>query len=408
MTVSNHKLRKTAFWILSLGMSYYVALLPFQPPWLPASAGMMVAGIGWLISLTSNPRQLTINWPAAWVYLCLVLLYLSGLPTLDVPEYRQIMNTQVPFLFWGLPFVVYDEDFLRYSKTYLPNIFLASSIFSALVFIVYFIAIEISDPSIEYSKRSPYFFLPVHYLSLYYNVAIVLLLRQPCFIKKSFKIAAISVLIAAVILLASRIQWVVLLFILIIHFLSSKKFKTKKVLMYFMLLSVCVTLLYVFVPEVHRRMHETLDEVRSLKEVKNGKQTNHRKFIWKEALQLLSEVPITGYKPGLADKLLMERLSACDEKFWDGEKVYYLRDGFYNYHNQFLQSLAERGVGVVFLFLALLLPVFYGRNWLCTMMVLVIAFAMLTESILQRQAGVFLVATFLPMIVTLSTVRKKT
>lgn len=402
MIEANHKLTNTAFWILVIGCTYYFAVLPFQFTFLPASAGMIVAGIGWLINLVSNHKKLIINKYAALVYLSLALFYLTGLPAVKIDEYRQIMNAQIPLLFWGLPFVIYNKEFLQYSKKYLLKIFFVSAVFSALIFIVNFFKIELLSPSLEYSKRSPYYFLPVHYLGLYYNMAIVVLLWHVNLNNKIFRITAVSVLIFAIILLASRIQWIILFSVIIIRFLSANKISSGKIAFYFLALSISAVLLYGFVPEVKRRAHETLDELRSLNHVKNGKQTNHRKFIWKEAFALLKDIPFYGYRPGLADKLLMERLSTCEEKFWDGEKVYYLRDGFYNYHNQFLQAIAERGIGAIFLFLALLLPIIYGKNWLSNMAVFVICLSMLTESILQRQAGVFLVATFLPMVVAIS------
>lgn len=384
--------------LLAAGLLYYAVLLPFQPTFLPASAGIIIAGIGWLHMLISDRKRVTINKISLSVYSSLVLYYLSGVSLSEHSAYLEILRVQIPLLFWGLPFVIYYKDFKEKFFDIFLRFFVVSSALSALIFIGYFLWLELQDISMEYSKRSPYYFLPVHYLGMYFNSAVVFVLWGNLFSNIRFKILMFSVLSIAIIILSSRMQWLIY-FILTSTFLIcmilQKKIHLK---IQFILLLLMPLFIFFQIPEVKRRLMETKDEIRSLKTKVNDKQTNHRKFIWRESLAIIREAPVFGFKPGLADQLLMKRLSSVDEKFWDGKQVYYLRDGNYNYHNQFLQGTAERGAGVLALIGALLITFLSSRSLAARLCVIVIFFSMLTESILQRQSGVFFVATFLPFL----------
>lgn len=388
--------------IIASGIVYYFVLLPFQPTFLPPSLGMMVTGIGWIYALLFDFTKVVINKKALLVYILFTLYYLLGFSSIDDPKYLEVIRVQIPLLFWGLPFVIYYPEFRAEMFPVLIRCFILSSALSALIFISYFIWIELNAVSIEYSKRSPYHFLPVHYLGMYFNGAIVLLLWGNFFQNKQHKFALFIVLSIAVIMLSSRMQWLIYFVLLItfaIYALFQKKISLKPPLLFIFSISLIA---FSQIPEVKRRILETSDEFKSFSTKVNDKQTNHRKFIWRESLPVIKEVPIFGYKPGKADQLLMKRLAGLDEKFWDGEQVYYLRDGYYNYHNQFLQALAERGIGVLFLLGGLFFTFFSSDSLMKRLFVLVVFLSMLTESILQRQAGVFFVASFLPFLVALS------
>lgn len=379
-------------------MVYYTVLLPCQPTFLPSSIGMMIAGIGWLYMLLFDFKNVVFNKKSFIVFLFLAMYFLSGISSIDDPRYKEIMRIQIPFLFWGLPFVFYYPDFKEKILPFLIRCFVLSSTLSALIFIFFFIWIELNDISIEYSKRSPYFFLPVHYLGMYYNGSLVFLIWGNIFENKKYSMTIFIVLSTAIILLASRMQWLIY-FVLLIAF-TTNAFIQKKITFkpkIFLLFLISLFLFYQ-IPEVKRRVLETSDEYKSLSTVKNNKQTNHRKFIWNESLSVIKETPLFGFKPGVADQLLMQRLSLIDEKFWDGTQVYYLRDGNYNFHNQFLQAIAERGIGMLGLIGMLLFTFFSSHLTMTRLFVAVVFLSMLTESILQRQSGVFFVAFFMPFL----------
>lgn len=397
---------KLSFWLISVGVLYYFALIPIQPIFLPASAGMMIAGIGWLLMLMFHFKNATVNRHSMVVLLLFILYYVFGLTTSDDPDYREIMRIQIPLLLWSLPFVVYYPEFRQTIVPLIVRVFVVSALVSAIIFIAYYLLIELRNTPVEYSKRSPYYFLPVHYLSMYYNVALALLLWGNVVRKNHLLIATISVLSIAILMLSARMQWLIYFLLISLYFITAFYTKKKTYRPYFLLLLIGLAVLLFQIPEVKRRMYETYDEFRSIKTKKNEKQTNHRIFIWREAIALLKSAPLSGYKPGIADRLLMERLSELDDEFWDGEKVYMLKDGHYNYHNQFLQGAAERGLGIIGLIGALLFVFFNASYGPAKYTVLVLSLSMLTESVLQRQAGVFLAASFIPLMVALNTTKK--
>ncbi|MFN3952170.1 MAG: O-antigen ligase family protein [Thermaurantimonas sp.] len=393
---------KMGYLITAVGVVYYTILLPFQPTFLPASIGMMFAGIGWIYMLFFDFKNTVFNKKSFLVVVLMALYFLSGISYIDDPMYREVMSVQIPLLFWGLPFVIHYQAFREKILPILLKYFILSSVLSALIFILFFLWTELKDVSIEYSKRSPYYFLPVHYLGMYFNGALVFLLWGSFFKKKNHIYSIFIILSIAVILLSSRMQWFIYLMLLIAFFTHAffqKKipFNPKAVLLFLITL-----LVFSQIPEVKRRILETSDEFRSMNTKVNDKQTNHRKFIWKESLSVIKEMPAFGFKPGVADQLLMSRLSTVEEEFWDGTQVYYLRDGHYNYHNQFLQAIAERGIGVLGLIGMLLFTFFSTHSIMTRMFVFVVFLSMLTESILQRQSGVFFVAFFIPLLAAFS------
>ncbi|MFN4298396.1 MAG: O-antigen ligase family protein [Thermaurantimonas sp.] len=390
----------TSKYLIQVGLCYFTALLPFQPTFLPASLGIMIAGVGWLMMFPFHRHLITFNKHAAWVVAFLVFYYLLGIDfSLKSKQTSEILSVQIPMLFWGLPFVLYYKELENSLFKLLEKIFVVSSIFSALFFLVNFIQIEIENIPLEYSKRSPYFFLPVHYLGMYYNVALAFLLFGNTFKSRIFAIFSCSILILSIVLLSVRMQWIILTMLLSAYtFFHIKKSVTKSKFFYLAFGTIAFVVTVLFSSEVHRRIQETIDEFRSIKSKKNDKQTNHRVFIWKEAINTCRNLPITGFKPGIADSLLMAKLEHVNAEFWDGEKVYYLRDGSYNYHNQFLQALAERGIGIILLIGTLTIVMVFSSHPASNYIVLIFVFSMFTESILQRQAGVFLFSFLMPFL----------
>lgn len=402
------------FWasnyLLKIGLCYFTVLLPLQPTFLPASLGIMIAGVGWLMMFVFHRHLIAFNSYAAWVVAFFILYYLTGIDFFSKStQSAEVLSVQIPMLFWGLPFILYYKEFEETFFPLIQKIFIAASILSAIIFLVNFAYIEIQKIPLEYSKRSPFYFLPVHYLGMYYNVALAFLLFGKIYKNNILSLVSAIILISAIILLSARMQWIVLATLTIsfaLHHIKKlhhiKNLRSGRKVIFFITGSIIILITALFSSEVRRRIEETKDEFKSIKTKNNDKQTNHRVFIWKEAIHLCKSVPLAGFKPGVADSLLMSRLEHVNAEFWDGKKVYYLRDGSYNYHNQFLQAFAERGFGVLFLLGALLTTVFFSVHPATKYIVFVFLFSMLTESILQRQAGVFLVSFFLPYLALFS------
>lgn len=143
-------------------------------------------------------------------------------------------------------------------------------------------------------------------------------------------------------------------------------------------------------PETRRRATETWDEWKSFNRLETEKQTNARVYLWKHGWSVLNERPWLGHGLGDADDRLQEQLKQETALFWDGSGHYRLSDRRLNYHNTFLQTAAQMGwlglVILVFLFATLL----HSRAGFASRLLgLVCLISFSTESMLERQAGVF-------------------
>jgi O-antigen ligase len=151
------------------------------------------------------------------------------------------------------------------------------------------------------------------------------------------------------------------------------------------------------------RLRDLTDELLSFKEITNEKQTNPRKYIWAEAKTIIAKNWLWGTGTGASDDLLQLRLQSCDALFWDGTGHYTLQSHRYNYHNEFMQHFATHGLGgLLFMLLIFIWPFTIKRlrNDYLTVGFLTLCFlSFLTESMLERQAGVLFFTFFYGLLV---------
>jgi len=143
-------------------------------------------------------------------------------------------------------------------------------------------------------------------------------------------------------------------------------------------------------PETRRRAVETWDEWKSFNRLETEKQTNARVYLWKHGWAVMQERPLFGHGLGDADDRLQAQLETETALFWDGSGHYRLSDRRFNYHNTFLQTAAQMGwlglILLVCLFATLLHP---RAGFAARLLGLVCLISFSTESMLERQAGVF-------------------
>jgi len=261
----------------------------------------------------------------------------------------------------------------------------------------------------SHQKLAHWVFIPNHYFAMYVSFTILVLVHdlitQTNEPYKKLKIGALLYLSIFLVMLAVRIQFIALPLALMGLFLVVKinketKVKSLKVFAFAGVLLLAITLL---VPDSRRRVLETIDELRSVKEVVNNKQTNHRVYIWRDGVEVIKENFWTGTGTGEEDYALKEKLDLVDARFWDGKHVYYLKSGMYNYHNQFLQWFAANGIlGFIFITGAFLVGIIWSVK---TKSALSLAFLILTftsfftESMLERQAGVLFFSFFFGLLI---------
>ena len=144
------------------------------------------------------------------------------------------------------------------------------------------------------------------------------------------------------------------------------------------------------IPNTSKRINDTKNEVKSLMGT-SAKYTNPRIYLWKHAAEIIAEEPLLGYGVGDAKKALINTFKVKNIPFSGNN---------YNFHNQYLQSWAEIGIlGVILLMFMLLRPFFEkGQHPLFLIFLGLTLIGFMTESMLERQAGVVFFAFMYPLL----------
>lgn len=380
--------------ILQFGLIWFAFGLPFQPKWLPTSLGMMLAGVGWLVMLFRLKQQFRFK-PLMLIPLLLFLLYAVGaFYSHDVSRASKIISLSIPLAAFPL---LFQTKAAQQLAPQLLRFFLASSVFAAVVTLGYLLWVVVisPQPEITYRQYSPFTHIPSHYLAMYFSFAggawWLMNVREK---SPWFHFIPGSILLITSLLMNARIQFLVVLIVVIwttIVVFKQYNLTLKRKLI--VLVGMTLLLAGVFtLPENQRRLKETRDEWRNMAKVDESKQKNHRIYLWAYGVEVIKDAPLLGHGTGDANKQLQDAYQSSDAQFWDGEGLYYLRDVGYNFHNQFLQSWAANGILAILILLIILVVLIKSPHPAAKMLALVLFFSMLTESILERQAGVFFVA----------------
>ncbi|MCH8545400.1 MAG: O-antigen ligase family protein [Cryomorphaceae bacterium] len=377
--------------ILQFGLIWFAFGLPFQPKWLPTSLGMMLAGVGWLVLLFRLKPHFRLK-PLLLLPLLLFLLNVVGAYySTDVSRASKIISLSIPLAAFPL---LFQTKVAQQLAPQLLRFFLASSVFAAVVTLGYLLwTVVISpQPGITYRQFSPFTHIPSHYLAMYFSFAggawWLMSAREK---SPWFHFIPGLILLLTSLLMNARIQFLVVLIVMIWTMVFAFKHYELTLKRKLLVLLGCVLLLgSVFtLPENQRRIKETRDEWRNMAKVDESKQKNHRVYLWSYGLGVIQDAPLWGHGTGDANQQLQDAYQSSDAQFWDGEGLYYMRDVGYNYHNQYLQSWAANGILAFLILLAILFVLIKSPHPASKMLAVVLFFSMVTESILERQAGVF-------------------
>lgn len=249
--------------------------------------------------------------------------------------------------------------------------------------------------------------LGIHYQSLYLLVAAFILEASLWdSANKKYKILhalLIVWLLFGCIMLSARIHLLLLpVFILVrtLDLLQGKIANKKKASLWAAGIIISMVTLMAVLPGTSRRLTDLKNEWRSMDGMVDGKQTNHRVYLWKYGWNVANKSPIIGVGNGAGDELLHEALQSCDAVFYKKKEPYYLREFKYDFHNMILQNFAEGGIVGVILLLFLFAVGFLQSQGPWRYAWALFFFTGMTESLLERQAGVFLLAFLILQIQT--------
>ncbi|MGB0175845.1 MAG: O-antigen ligase family protein [Owenweeksia sp.] len=329
-------------------------LLPFQPKWLPLTLGMMFFGLCWLLSVNFKEKLevLARNKVAGLFFLYYLWVVIGSFYSPLPSEAEKDVVLKLPFVVWPL---ILGSILLFSAKDQrrLLRLFIVASAMSILVCFIFAFGAFVNSGNIQeffFTSLVDYKVLPPHYLGMYLSFAYGCLLynglRKRYFFSRSADVLMLSVLAIGIIFISVRIQYIVFLILnswIFFTFIYQRSGAFKAFGGLVVVLIVFGSLAWAF-PGSRHRIQDTYNEIVSFKTTVNQKQTNHRKFLWTDGMEVVGENWLMGTGTGAANAALQLKLQDNDEKFWNGHDVYYLRDRNYNYHNVFLQHWATHGL----------------------------------------------------------------
>tara|TARA_B100000780_G_C21108265_1_gene447678 strand:- start:444 stop:1682 length:1239 start_codon:yes stop_codon:yes gene_type:complete len=402
------KLKKPSFYYFTASLSIIIGLVLQDFYKIPLTGGIIVLGLIWIGTFTykKNIKSLSKN-PIALVFIAFYLLHLGSLiyTTNNAVAYNDL-ELKVTLLLLPL-FMLSKSLFSQQNKILLLHIFAVSMACMAIYDLYYsFLEYQMSNHvSVFYYKNLPHLLVgKPHYLAWYYSFAMFIALRELLLIKKQKLVWTLTfvVLLISLILLSSRAYLFAFILVIMASYIVWLGKNKNSLFKLFIPLATIISVLLI-IPNTRSRITDTFVEINKLFDKNDHRQTNPRVYIWKYATTLIAEKPLLGYGVGDAKDELEKALKNCEAVFWDGNKNVPLNKKSLNFHNQFLQSWAEIGVlGFLLLLFILIRPFFLKNQHPLFLIFIGLTFVgFLTESMLERQAGVVMFAFMYPLLASL-------
>lgn len=385
---------------------FFAVLLPFQFNWLPLTLGLMLFSLVWLVTLHFGKKlgRLARQLPALISLAYLAWVALGTLYSDEPDNALRILTLKVPFGAWAILLASAGLAGRRVVVKILTGFILALSL-AVLFALVQSGLILISDTSSALTGSSRllrFYEVPPHYFGLYLNFAYGIVLAwffrgEYLLQRRWLSLVSLSLFLVMIILLAVRMQYLVFFAInIMILFLAARQSGKSKALKLIGIPIIVLLLGLAVFPGPRGRLMDSVNEMISFREMVNNKQTNPRKFLWRDGYQVAKEHWLIGTGTGAADAALHDKLKDEKAVFWDGRDTFTLSDTTYNYHNAYLQHWAAHGLIGLALLLALFVVPFLKKKVGVEEAVFLLACALsfVTESMLQRQAGVLFFTLF--------------
>lgn len=388
--------------------SYYLVVL--MAALLPVGIGVPVAvamlGLSWLLEgnfrgrFSSINRSLLLLLPTAYY-----LLHVAGMLHTENTS-AGLFDLEVKLSLLLLPLFL---STMRLSSDQVSTV-LRSFITGCLAISVCLLSLAVYDYA---ASAENHFFYELFsrwthpsYLAMYLNLAIaVLLLRALKGVQVALNTAMALLFSGVIFLLSSKMGLLITAALYAGALLNLVVAKKKWFLglsgLVLMILAVVLTLK--FVPEVGARLEAAKQALLNGADPSNPESSAVRLSVWEAATEASMDNFATGAGTGDVKQTLLAKYKEkgmtgayrVDEA--TGEVTTVL-----NAHNQFLQSFVALGIGGLLLLLAtLLVPLWYGwkkRNLLLMTFTLIVVLNLLTESMLEREAGTMFVGFFLALL----------
>jgi len=365
---------------------------------IPLTGGLIAIGLTWIFSFSYKEKLKNIlKDPLAISLMLYYLLHLFSMTYTDniAEGWNDVLLKISIFL---LPLFMMSTSFISGQKRFqILKIFaLLMMLMAASDLILSFLDYNESGSSKVFFYVGLTHFLPgqPHYVSWYYSMALFISLYQILrgSNKKILWALGAGLLLVSLILLTSRAFYIAFTFVFIVSVVKAfrSSILSKQTLRVVILALGLFIIGIISIPNTSSRVENAKDEFKSLMGT-STKYSNPRVYLWKHAAEIISEEPLFGYGVGDAKKILIDTFK---------EKNIPFSGNSWNFHNQYLQSWAEVGILGILLLIFLMIRPFSQKDqhplFLIFLGLTLIGF--LTESMLERQAGVLFFAFMYPLL----------
>ncbi|MDA9819366.1 O-antigen ligase family protein [Salibacteraceae bacterium] len=376
----------------------FLSVLPFQPQEVQVNSIIIIAlSLLSLLSLTAQDfigfgiRSKFLWMPLMWIALALSLLWSE-----DVDRGLNSIFKSLPLIL--LPFVFSLQGKNRSKIEVWKMVFVASCLLASVIGLSSGL-IKFAETGLSYHFSYQYVcpFLPPAYTSLYIALALAILIDQ---LRQNTSSSwwvhlGIWFFMIHLAVIFSRSGIVLLLLLIGWNLMVLLRNKLKRQLTLFLLLMVIGITALMTNAKVQDRISGVVKIAQGQYEYEGTSSSlGARMWIWNAARELVLDRPWLGYGAGGEKNALLL-------KFEEKELSFGVERG-YNAHNQFMQYALAIGVLGLFYFLFLfwrsIRLSLNRKNVFGVMSMLFIALAFFTESMLERQAGIFLFAFFYSLI----------
>jgi len=343
-----------------------------------------------LVNLFGVNRAL-INWKKIVVSASIYGLFVaSSLYTDDSDRALKLLSRLIPFFVFPIGFaLVPNSMYKRLMDRFIKVYTICCSLLGLIIF-AYCLSLHTTDINYLFSEISNNFWgfedHPI-YISLYFGIAIILLLLKSE--KTILNIVNFAIILFALVFLSRKGNIISLIIALLpVLIFNAKKLANRKYWVYYFIgLLIVVGASFVFNDFMINRFKELLefDQIAGTTNTSTG----IRSIIWQTAVDLSAESPIFGHGLGSVQDLI----DASFVRNGYGKLTLVLR---YNAHNQYLQIALMSGYLGLLIFLSILVyianKIKHVKYALCVF--LYIALCFMFESLLERQNGVIITALF--------------
>jgi len=331
-----------------------------------------------------------------FLYIGLYVLYIIGLLyTENMNIGKNELVSKIPFL--AMPLILFTSNLKLWNKSLVKwvfNVYILGCFLGIIYCLYHSLTIFQTEHYIgEFFYQDHSFFHHPSYASMFYTFALstmiyYLINNGVKMYEKIIYILFIPLFIVEIFLLSSKTALLILFFValLFIFYVIIHKHNRLLNVFYTLIIFMIAFSVYKFLPEKYNRFSHKFNDIHSIDDLKE----DVRFYIWTGAWEAAKENIPFGVGTGDAKDMLKNKYKDKSLKY------FYNRE--YNAHNQYLQILLTLGIPGMVVFVSALLYAFFISNkkryFLYVVFLIIFGLNILTESMLERQAGVVFYAVF--------------